>query len=61
MSHLVCHIKFACFNIAVKFSSYNLLNFGVVIYLLWSGILFSTAARAVLVTKLVILDILLLN
>ena len=39
----------------------NLLNSGVVIYLLWSGILFSTTVRAVVVTKLVILGILFLT
>ena len=32
--------KFACFNFAVKFSAINLLNSAVVVYLLWSGILF---------------------
>ena len=74
--------KFACFNLAAKFSDVNLLNSGIVIYLslVWSviffsislifvlysvfstklltlGILFSTAWRAVLVAKLVILGI----
>ena len=53
--------KFACFNLKVIFSAVNLLNSGVVIYLLWSGILFSTTVRAVLVAKLVILDILFLT
>ena len=53
--------KFACFILALKFSGINLINSGVVIYLLWSGILFSTAVRAVLVTKLVILGILCLT
>ena len=49
--------KFACFNLSVKFSAVNLLNSGVVIYLLWSDILFSTAVRAIAVAKLVILRI----
>ena len=53
--------KFACANLAVKLPAVNLLNSGVVIYLLWSGILFSTAVRAVVVTKLVILGILFLT
>ena len=53
--------KFACFNLAVKFSAVNLLNSGAAIYLLWSGFLFSTAVRAVLVAKLVILGISFLN
>ena len=46
--------KFACANLEAKFSSVNLLNSVVVIYLLWSGILFST------IPKLVILGILFL-
>ena len=62
--------KFACANLAAKFSPLKLLNSWVVIYLswLWSvsfftklltlGILFSTAARAVVVAKLVISGIL---
>ena len=49
--------KFACANLAVNLYVVNSLNSGVVIYLLWSGILFSTAVRAVLVAKLVILGI----
>ena len=49
--------KFACFNLPVKFSAVNLLNSGVVRYLLWSGILFSTAVRAVVKAKLVKLGI----
>ena len=50
--------KFAWFDITVKFSAFNLLNSGIVIYLLWSGILFSAAVRAaVVVAKLVILGI----
>ena len=52
--------RFACFNVAVAFSAVNLLNYGVLIYLLWSSILFSTAVRAELVAKLVTLDILFL-
>ena len=51
--------KFAYANLAAKFSAVKLLNSGVVIYLLWPGILFSTAVRAVVVAKLVILGILL--
>ena len=46
--------KFTCANLEAKFSSVNLLNSVVVIYLLWSGILFST------IPKLVILGILFL-
>ena len=53
--------KFACFNLAVKFSDVNLLSSGAAIYLLWSGFLFSTVVRAVLVAKLVILGISFLN
>ena len=49
--------KFAWFNLAVKISAVNLLNSGVVIYLLWWGIIFSTAVRAIIVAKLVILRI----
>ena len=49
--------KFVCFSFAVKFSAVNLLNAGLLIYLLWSSILFSTAVRAVVVHKLVILGI----
>ena len=48
-------LKVPCFNLAVKFSATNLLNSGAVIYLLWSGVLFSTAVRAAVVAKLVIL------
>ena len=47
-------------NLAVKFSAVNLLNFGVMIYLLWIGILFSAAVRAVVVAKLVMLGVLFL-
>ena len=47
-------------NLAVKFSAVNLLNFGIVIYLLWIGILFSAAVRAVVVAKLVMLGVLFL-
>ena len=50
-------VKFACFNLAIKFSAINLLNSRAAIYLLWSDILFSTAVRVVLVSKLVILGI----
>ena len=55
MSPLVA--KFACFNLSVRFSAIHLLNSGVVIYLLWSDISFSTAVRAIAVAKLVILGI----
>ena len=53
--------KFTCFNLIVKFYAVNLINSGVVIYLLWWGILFLIAVRAVLVAKLVILGIFSLN
>ena len=53
--------KYACANLAAKFSVATLLNSEVVVYLLWSGILFSTAVRAVVVAKLVILGILFLT
>ena len=49
--------KFVCFNLAGKFSAVNFLNSGVVIYLLLSGILFSTAVRTVVVAEFVILGI----
>ena len=52
--------KFACANLATTFSAVVLLKTGAVIYLLWS-ILFSTAVRAVVVSKLVILGILFLT
>ena len=74
--------KFACANLAAKYSVVNLLNSEVVLYLSWSwsviffsilpdfcyshfltklltlGILFSTALRAVVLTKLLILSVL---
>ena len=53
--------KFACFNLAVKFSAVDLLNSGVVIYVLSPDILFSTAARAVVVARLVMLGTLFLT
>ena len=53
--------KFACVNLAAKIYAIHLLNSGVVIYLLWSGISFSTAAKAVVLAKLVILGVLLLT
>ena len=53
--------KFSCFNHAVTFSAVNLLNSGVVIYLPWTDISFSTPIRAVVLTKLLILDILFLT
>ena len=50
--------KFIWANLAAKVSTVNLSNSGVVIYLLWSIILFSRAVRAVVVVaKLVILSI----
>ena len=49
--------KFIWANLAAKVSTVNLSNSGVVIYLLWSIILFSRAVRAVVVAKLVILSI----
>ena len=55
MSSLVA--KFACFNPSVKVSAVNLLKSGVVINLLRSCIIFSTAVRAVVVAKSVILGI----
>ena len=58
-------IKFACFNLAAKFSAVSLLNSGVVIYLpwLWSVSLFSILVKFVLysvffLTRLSILGIL---
>ena len=52
---------FACASLAAKYSAVNLLNYGAVINLLWSGILFLTAVGAVVVVaKLVILGILFL-
>ena len=59
--------KFACANRVAKFSAVNLLNSGVVLYLPWSGVLFSIAVRAVVVVvvvvvaKLVMLGILFLT
>ena len=49
-------VKFVCANLTTKFSAVSLLNFGVVIDLLWPGILFSTGVRAD-----VVLDILFLT
>ena len=49
--------KFIWANLAAKVSTVSLSNSGVVIYLLWSIILFSRAVRAVVVAKLVILSI----
>ena len=59
ISHLVP--IFDCFNLAVKFSIVNSLNSGVLIYLLWLGVLFSTTVKAARVAKLVILRILFLT
>ena len=54
--------KLVCTNLAAKVSVVNLLNSGVVTYLPWLGILFSTAVRAVVVVaKLAILGILFLK
>ena len=50
--------KFPCAYIAAKFSPVNLLNSGEVIHLLSLGILFTRTVRAVVVARLVILDIL---
>ena len=49
--------KFASANPAATLSAVNLLNSGVVIYLLCSVILFSTEVRAVVIAKSVILGI----
>ena len=46
-------VKLACFNLAVKFSAVKLYS-GVAMYLLWSGVFFSTGVRAVLGAKLII-------
>ena len=51
--------KFACLSLAAKFYAANLLKSGVVIYLLWSGILFSTTVRVVV--KLLMLGIFFLS
>ena len=53
--------KFGCANLAAQFSAKNLLNSGVVIYLLLLRILFSTAVRAVGIAMLIILGILFLT
>ena len=53
--------KFICFNLAVIVSVVNLLNSRVVIYLQYPGILFSTAVRALVVAKWVILGVLFLT
>ena len=47
-----------CATLRATFSAVNLLNSGVVVYLLLSGILVSIALRAVVVARLVILGIL---
>ena len=54
-------LKFACPHLAAKCFVVNLLNSGVVIYVLWSGVLFSTAVTAAVEAKLVILGILFLT
>ena len=51
---LVLLANFACFTLTVKLSAINSLNSGVVMYLLWSGISFSTVIREAVVAKLVI-------
>ena len=53
--------KFAYANLAGNFPAANLLNSGVVIYLLLPSIVFSTAVRAIVVVNLLILDILFLT
>ena len=53
--------KFDCTNFAAKLYAVNLLYYGAVICLLWSGILFSTAVRAIVVANLVVLGILFLT
>ena len=54
-------VKCVYFNLAVKFLAVNLLSSEVVMYLLWSGILFSTAVRVVVLAKLVIFGVLFLT
>ena len=49
--------KFACASLAVKVFAVNLLNSGVMKYLLRSGILFSKVVGTAVVAKLVILGI----
>ena len=61
ISNNISLAKLACANLAGKHSDVNLLNYEVVIYLLWSRILFSATVRAVVVAKLITLGILLLN
>ena len=46
------HVKFASATFTANFSAVKSLNSGVVIYLLRSGILFSTAVRVVVVATL---------
>ena len=53
--------KFVCINLAVTFCAANLLNSRLAIYSPWLGISFSTAVRAVVVAKLIILGILFLT
>ena len=48
-------------NLEAKFSAVNLLNSGVMTYLLWSGISFSAAVRAIVVAQLLILGVLFLT
>ena len=48
-------------NLEAKFSAVNLLNSGVMTYLLWSGISFSAAVRAIVVAQLLILGALFLT
>ena len=65
LSKSVFVTQLAYFNLAVKFSAINLLNSGVVIYLSWSGNLFSDSPifvlRTVVATKLLVFGILFLN
>ena len=58
LSKSVLITKSTCYNLAAKCSAVNLLNSGVVIYLAWSGILFSTSPifllRTVVFPKLLV-------
>ena len=49
--------KFPCLSLAAKSYAANLLKYGVVIYLLWSSILFSTTVRVVVAVKLLMLGL----
>ena len=62
LSKSVLVTRLTCFNLAAKYCAVSLLNSGVVIYLAWSGILFSTSLLLVLgtvvFTKLLVFGIL---